>query len=78
MSSDLMKLALVSAVAAQVMKMATKSMKVPQKDLLLPVASALAAKYVLDKNIQVGFRSEEDMKFWGVSLAAAWLSLNKM
>ena len=73
----MVKLAVTSAVAAQVAKMVLKGQKIPQKEMVLPVVAALAAKYVLDKNLRVGFKSEDDMKFWATSLVAAYLSLKQ-
>ena len=79
MSTDLVKLGLLSAATAQVLKMSLKGQRIPQKEIVLPVLSALAAKYMLDKNLNtLGFKTDQDMKFWGVSLASAWFSLNQL
>jgi hypothetical protein len=74
MSSDLVQLALVSAASAQVVKMLVKGQSIPQKEMVIPVVSALVAKYVLDKNLRIGFRTDADFKFLAVSLGAAYLS----
>ncbi len=74
----LLQFSLISMLSAKVIDMVLDSqkMKVPSKELLVPVLAAGVAKYASDKNLRS--LDADPVPFWAIVLVSAYVGMAKL
>lgn len=78
MDQKFLKLAIVSMLCAKAMDILLKQQKIPNRRLIIPALSAVAAKYLMEGDLKTLSLKKDQGTFWAVSYGAGYAALNCM